>query len=65
MRPLVVFVVLAALLALYIHERMHRYVMVPAGENKAFLLDTVTGKVRILMGVGSMPVNLDACNSGC
>lgn len=56
MRPLIFAALVTFLLAFYIYERSHRYMMVPAGEGKAFILDQGTGKVRILMGVGSMPV---------
>lgn len=47
---------LTFLIAFYIHERMHRYSIVAAGNGKAFLVDQATGRVRILAGVASMPV---------
>ena len=56
MKALSLAALITLLCAFYIYERMHRYTVVPAGDGKAFLVDQATGKVRILVGVASMPV---------
>lgn len=56
MKALSIAALLLLLVCFYIHERMNRYSVVSAGDGKAFLVDQFTGKVRILMGVGSLPV---------
>lgn len=56
MRPLVVLVALVLLIGFYLYERAHRFVIIPAGESRAFVLDQQTGEAWILTGIAKMRV---------